>query len=570
MRSRRKTFGKGSAIATAIGTGAAFFVGNRATEYVRDQIAAHVPVNTMIDNALSAFTANPFHLSFENPDLLGGAIVGAIVPLAVLYSYSGQKNKRPGEEHGSARWGGPRDIAALADKDPHHRLQFTRTESLSTDTRRTQRNLNVCVIGASGTGKTRSYVGPNILRVDMSKAITDPKGELYRKYAGPLRDAGYQVRKLDLIDLHQSERFNPMKYFDDQAPETSIVQLVESIMANTTGGEKPSGGAGDFFEKAERALLTGLVAYVWATTAESADREPSLVEVVDLQGRMEAAEGKNADTFQSDVDRRFEVARELVAEWEQDPTVVEDQAVMKVLDFACRQYRTYEQGAGETKKSVIISLGVRLAPLHMHDVRRIIGSDSMELDQIGHERTALFLSIPDSHQTFKFLAALFWQSLFEKNIYIADHSPEGHLPVPVHAFLDEFANIGKIPGFPVLMSTIRSRGISASVIVQNYSQGKALWKDDWATVVGNCDTTLFLGGDDQETNKWLSTQLGDETIHGEDTSRSYGMNGSWTRSERSMKRALMSPDEIGQMSNDLALLLIRGVRPFQSQKASME
>ncbi len=567
MSSRRKTFGRGAAIASAVGTGAAFFAANRGTEYVRDQLAAHVSVSTISDTILPAIAATPFHLSLAQPDVMAGAIGAVVVPLGVLYAYTGQKNKRPGEEHGSAAWASPRDIKKLSERDRSRRLQFTATEALSTDTRRTRRNNNVCVIGASGTGKTRSYVGPNIRQVEMSKAITDPKGELYRDYADALRADGYAVRQFNLIDMAKSECFNPMKYFDEQAPETSIAQLTETIMANTSGSKD---GAGEgFWERAERALLQALIAYVWATTTEDDEREPSLVEVVNLQKGMEASEGDKADSFKSAVDRRFEVAREIVAEWREDPSIADDQTIMKVLDIACRQYRTFEQGAGETKKSIIISLGVRLAPLDMADVSRIVGSDTLELDQIGYERTAVFLSIPDTHQTFKFIAAMFWQSLFEKNVYIADHEPNGQLPIPLHAFLDEFANIGKIPGFPILMSTIRSRSISASVIVQTHSQGKALWKDDWATIVGNCDSLLFLGGADLETNKWLSQLLGDETISSEDISRSYGSSGSWSRSERSLKRSLMTPDEIAQMSNDDALLLIRGLKPFRSRKAKV-
>lgn len=247
----------------------------------------------------------------------------------------------------------------------------------------------------------------------------------------------------------------------------------------------------------------------------------------------------------------------------------DDASVMKMLEFATRQYRVYQQGPAETRLSVVISLGVRLAPLDMHDVRALLSADDIALDRIGAERTALFLQIPDSHATFRFLAAMFWQSLFEKNIYIADHSPGGSLPVPVHCFLDEFANIGKIPGFEILMATIRSRGISVSVIVQGLSQGKAIWKDDWDTIVGNCDSVLFLGSRDETTNKWLSAQLGDETITMDEYSQTYGVSGSRTKSQRTLKRALLSPDEIGRLSNDEAILLIRGLRPFRSRKAAI-
>jgi len=560
-----RKFGKAAWIATAVGAAAAFYVVDRSTAYVRGQLAAHVNVAEIGNGLFSALGKNLAHISFDRPDLIGGGVGALIVLFIVLYAATGRNKKRPGEEHGSARWGTARDIAPMTDRDPAKRFQFTQTESLSIDNFRTQRNNNVCVIGASGTGKSRYYIGPNLVNLGMSKAITDPKGELYRDYADRLRASGHAVRRFNLIDLADSEKFNPMSYFDPAAPETSIVQLVETIMANTTG-EKPA-GAGDFWERAERALLTALMAYVWATTPESADTEPSLVGVVDLHKEMSASEGRDSETYKSDVDRRIEVARELVDEWHRDPSVAEDQTVMKVLDFACRQYRVFEQGAGETKKSIIISLGVRLSPLDMHDVREILATDTIALDQVGYERTALFLAIPDTHQTFKFIATMFWQTYYSKNIYLADHEKSGRLPIPVHNFLDEFANIGKIPGFPQLMATIRSRGISTSVVVQNIPQGKAMWKDDWSSIVANCDSTLYLGGDDPDTTKWLSGVLGSETIYSEDRSRTYGMNGSWSRSERSMKRELMTPDEIGQMDNRLALLLIRGLPPFRSRKA---
>lgn len=394
----------------------------------------------------------------------------------------------------------------------------------------------------------------------MSKAITDPKGEIYRRSALKLAEAGYQVRVFNLVDPARSGHFNAMAYFDDTQPEASIAQLTECIITNTSA--EKAGGDG-FWERAERALLNALIAYVWATTSGG---EPSLVDVVDLHKQMAASEGKDAETFHSVVDDRFEVAHQLIDAWRSAPSGDENETVMKVLEFACRQYQVFKQGAGETKKSIIISLGVRLAPLDMSDVRRIIADDDLAIDQIGYEPTALFLCIPDTHQTFKFLAAMFWQSLFEKNVYLADHEESGELPVPLHCFLDEFANIGKIPGFPIVMSTIRSRGISASVIVQSYKQGQALWKDDWPTIVANCDSILYLGGRDLDTLKWLSSLIGDETVTTEDVSRTYGTTGSWTRSQRTVKRALMTPDEIGVMSNDLAILLVRGLRPFKSPK----
>lgn len=553
-----------TAVASLLGVGLIFYLANRISEHVRTHLATGQPAATMLDDLVSAIGADWMRVSLERVDLIAGVIAAVVGVLVVVYHVTGKKNMRPGEEQGSAAWGGPADIAAVSAKDPSRCLQLTATEALSIDTKTTGRNLNVCVIGASGTGKTRGYVMPNLTRVAMSKAITDPKGEIYRRTAPEFVKAGYKVRVFNLVDPARSGHFNPMAYFDETQPEVSIAQLAECIITNTSS--EKVGGDG-FWERAERALLSALIAYVWATKDESDGREPSLVDVTDLHKLMSAAEGKDADNFHSEVDERFEIARGLVDAWRAAPSDEQNETVMKVLEFACRQYRVFEQGAGETKKSIIISLGVRLAPLDMSDVRRIIADDDLGIDQIGYEPTALFLCIPDTHQTFKFLAAMFWQSMFEKNVYLADHEDSGELPVPLHCFLDEFANIGKIPGFPIVMSTIRSRGISASIIVQSYKQGQALWKDDWATIVANCDSILYLGGRDLDTLKWLSSLIGEETVTTEDVSRTYGTTGSWTRAQRTLKRALMTPDEIGVMPNDLAILLVRGLRPFKSPKA---
>lgn len=552
-------------VLTLAGAAGLFWVVDRGSEHVRAHLASGGSAATAIDRLFDLLLDDPLYVSFDRADLISGAVAAGILMLFVLYQVGGRKNTRPGEEHGSAAWAVPNDITPLSSKDPTRRIQLTATEALSIDTRSTGRNLNVCVLGASGTGKTRSYVMPNLEKVAMSKAVTDPKGEIWRRSASGLEAAGYRVRVFNLVDPHRSGHFNPLAYFDADQPEASIAQLTECIITNTSSERAESDG---FWERAERALLSALIAYVWATKDEADGGDPSLVDVVDLHKKMEASEGEDAQGFRSEVDYRFEVARDIVAEWRKTP-VGRDDTVMKVLEFATRQYRVFEQGAGETKKSIIISLGVRLAPLDMSDVRRIVADDDLQIDQIGYEPTALFLCIPDTHQTFKFLAAMFWQSLFEKTIYLADHEQSGELPVPVHCFLDEFANIGKIPGFPVVMSTIRSRGISASVIVQSHTQGKALWKDDWATIVANCDSLLFLGGRDLDTLKWLSSLIGEETVATEEISRAYGASGSWTRAQRTVKRALMTPDELGVLPNREAILLVRGLRPFRSPKSQI-
>ncbi|AAT88685.1 conjugal plasmid transfer, ATPase [Leifsonia xyli subsp. xyli str. CTCB07] len=349
-------------------------------------------------------------------------------------------------------------------------------------------------------------------------------------------------------------------------PETGLAQLTETIIANTTG-EKDNGGDG-FWERAERALLTALTAYVWATTAHTGSTEPNLPGVLDLQKGMQGSE-ENKDEMTSETDLRFAAAREIVAEWHSNPNPDDDPAVMKVLDFACRQYRIYEQGPAETRMSVVISLGVRLALLDMHDVRTILTTDDLAIDRIGYERTALFLQIPDTHHIFKFISAMFWQTLFSLTVYQADHEKTGHLPELLHMFLDEFANIGKIPAFEQVMATIRSRGISASIIMQSRSQGKTLFGDAWAGVENNCDTKLFLGGDEEQTTKWVSQLLGYQTIVTSEYSESRGSHGSWSKSMRVTKRELMMPDEIGRLPDDEAILKIRGMNPFRSKKLAV-
>ncbi|MEL4506280.1 type IV secretory system conjugative DNA transfer family protein [Luteococcus sp. H138] len=565
---------KVSSVLLVVLFGAVFWLGDRVTEGVRHGTAGksgQALLKVLPDVAgmvASRIKADPLTLSTARPDLIGGVVAAVLLFLIVMYAVTSKVTRRPGEEQGSAAWATPRDIAPLTTKDRTKRLQLTATESLAIDTRKTQRNLNVLVVGGAGTRKTRGYVMPNLAQVDMSSAITDPKGEIQREIGPTLESRGYDVRTFNLIDLQHSHHFNAFKYFDEENPETSVMQLAECIMTNTSGTEGNKGDA--FWDRAERALLTALIAYVWATVADQDDREASLVDVVDLQKQMAASE-EAADSFESTVDQQMAAARELVAEWRDQAEVSDPQEelVMNVLDFATRQYRTFEQGAGETKKSIIISLGVRLAPLDMNAVRRIIADDNLDLDELGQKPMALFLAIPDTHQTFRFLATIFWTTLYSHNIYLADHSETGHLPRPVHTFLDEFANIGKIPGFPQLVATMRSRGLSTSIIIQSNAQGKELWKEAWPGVVGNCDTLLYLGGRDFETHKWISEQLGDQTVVTQETSKTYGVNNSQSRSNHIIKRSLMTPDEVGRMSNELAILIVRGLRPFKSRKAQL-
>ncbi|MBR5951597.1 MAG: type IV secretory system conjugative DNA transfer family protein [Actinomycetaceae bacterium] len=537
-----------------------FWLGNHVTVWLR----AALPYLMATDEATkqageaaaqAALEASLPFLSFDKPDLIGGAAGIVIALLIYLYNMGSRETRAVGEEHGSAAWGTPRDLKPYSESNPAKRLSFTKTENLSLDTRKTRRNLNVCVIGASGTGKTRSYMLPNIRKADMSKAITDPKGEIYRDTAQELQDKGYKIRAFNLVDFSQSDHFNPFVYFDPDNPETSIAQLAETIITNTSGGDMRQGKSEDFWDKAERALLTALMAYVYVW-----EPSPSLVDVIDLHKDISNKKGEKGLT-----DLKFEDAAALLENGADNELNAQEKAL---LSYAVRQWRVYQQGSHETRQGIAISVGVRLAPLDMESVRNIIANDTIGLDAIGDkdDKTALYLIIPDTHQTFRFLAAMFWQTFFAQTIYKADHSEGGHLATPVHVYLDEFANIGRIANFPQFMATIRSRGLSVSLAVQNMAQGEAVWGKDWSTVVSNCDTVLFLGSRDEQTTQWVSKQLGDQTISYQTASVSKGMHGNYTQGEQITRRALMTPDEIATLDNNKAITLIRGLRPFLGNK----
>lgn len=538
-----------------------FYVGNKLAYQVRTNLDQGVAPSAIIDHALDDFS-NVFHISCHRTDILTGIGVAILVVLTLVAKTIGKKPRRDGEEHGSASWASSRDIKPYRDPNPVNNILFTKTEALSLDSRRTQRNLNVLVDGGSGSGKSRYFVFPNLYQANTSYAVTDPKGELYRQAGSYLQTKGYKVRCLNLVDFSQSERFNPLKYFSDHQPEVDATVLVENIISNTNGtGNKNSG---DFWEKAERALLNALVSYVFFTKGHTG----TLIDVVDLLAQMQASE--NDETKKSDVDLTFDAVNDLIDEYDTDPYKNEwgQEAVEAVngLRFAASQYNTYTQGAGETKKSVIISLGVRMAPLHMASMRTLLSEDTIELDRIGQEKTALFMIIPDTHAAFNFLISIFYEQLFETNIYIADHTATGCLPVHVQCLMDEFANIGQIPSFERKIAVMRSRGISTAIIIQNMAQGKALYKDSWETIVGNCDSFLFLGGTEKSTTEYVSKMLGKQTIASLDHSQSKGRNGSWSESERTLGRELLTPDEIGRLPAKECIYILRGIRPFKSRK----
>lgn len=538
-----------------------FWAGDLLGMQARIELAAGTPINDMVMKTLLVLR-QPLRLSLHRQDLLVGLAGMAIVALAWMIKWSTAKNYRPGEEYGTARWGDADDMAPYTDQNTGQNIQMTMTEGLSLDAKATHRNINVLVSGSSGSGKTRSYVMPNIRKANMSFAITDPKGEIYRATKAELESHGYKVRKLDLVDLRQSNHFNPMHYINADTPEASIMSLTENLIANTDSAEAKKGGGGDeFWTKAERALYNALITWVYYTSDN-----PSLNQVVDMVGRMEASE--NNENLMSEIDAQMAAARDMINDYQghEDEWDEDVKRMVGGLVFACGQYRTFTQGAGETKKSIIISAGVRLAPMQMIDIRNILKEDDIDLDRAGLEKTAIYLVMSDTNTTFNFLAAIFYQCLFESNIYAADHQDTGELPIPLHFYMDEFANIGQIPGFVQKLATIRSRRISCSIIIQNLAQLKSRYDKDWETIVGNCDTFLFLGGKEQTTTEFVSKMLGKATIDMRETSESRGASGGFTISYRSTGRELMLPDELAQMPDDKCIFMLRGCRPFYSRK----
>ena len=489
-------------------------------------------------------------LSLDSADLLAGGVV-VLFAAAGWCAYRLGQPQRAGAEHGSApaRWGRLRDLRPFMDPDIERNIWLTREHRIRiTRAARPeyQRNLNVFCIGGSGTGKSRFFVMPNLERGLSSVVVTDPKGELLRQCRPGLEEAGFRVRVLNLIDFVASDGFNPMAYLRPGHEPEDVALLVRTIIANTsTPGQKPSGGD-PFWERAEAALLNALVAFV-AATAPVEQRH--LGEVMDLLSRMQASK----DDALSPVDELFLHA----AEFGQGS---------ELLTYAVSQYRVYQQAAAKTAASILVTTGARLAPLHIPAIRRILSTDSLALDRVGQEKTAIFAVISDSDKQFAWLSALMFSMFFQRSVWLADQRPDGMLPIPVMCWMDEFANVGRLPDFEISMATVRSRGISAVLMIQALGQGKALYGDAWTTIMGNCDTVLFLGSQDAETRKWVSEALGKETIRTVDSSISHGRRGGGSRNVKTIARDLLSADEVGRLPGGEAIVLVRGLPPFRGRK----
>lgn len=522
----------------------AFFFNRAAALYQSLEGNAINKISTTVDGIFSSISGKPFFIGTDKCSLAAGLIGFILIWLVYLYNFVGAKKYMPGIEYGSAEWGTEKDINKYIDKKNFDKnMLFTQTERMTLDTRQTFRNNNVLVIGGTGSGKTRYYVKPNLMQMHSSYVITDPKGLIVKECGKMLAENGYKVRILNLIDMEQSDKYNPFNYIRN---EKDILKLITNLIKNTNSAQNKS--ADDFWEKAETALLQALFGYVFYEAAPEERNIKTVMQMIQL-----AEVHEEDENFQSPLDIMFE---ELKAE--------------KPDHFACKQYHIFKLAAGKTAKSILVSLGVRLSPFYISALENLVSDDTIELDTIGSQKTALFVIISDSDHTFNFMAAIMYQQLFDILFHKADNEYGGRLPFHVRFLLDEFANIGQIPNFEVYVATMRSREISVNVILQNVAQLKGIYKDHWETITGNCDTLLFLGGKEQSTLEYISKMIGKTTIDNRNINESKGQNGSYSLNYQILGRDLITPDEVGRLEGTECILSIRGERPFKSRKFAIE
>lgn len=482
------------------------------------------------------------HPSFYPTDLCVGIAIACAIRLAVYVKGRNAKKYRKNMEYGSARWGGPEDIKPYIDPVFRNNVILTQTERLTMNNRskdpKTARNKNVLVVGGSGSGKTRFWVKPNLMQCHSSYVVTDPKGSIVVECGRLLQREGYRIKILNTINFKKSMRYNPFAYIHS---EKDILKLVTTLIANTKG----EGKAGDdFWQKAETLLYTALIGYIHYEAPENERNFSTLIEFIS------ASEVREDDEeFQNPVDLMFEALEKRQPD-----------------HFAVRQYKKYKLAAGKTAKSILISCGARLAPFDIQELRDLTAYDEMELDTLGDSKTALFIIISDTDDSFNFLVSMAYTQLFNLLCDKADDVYGGHLPVHVRCLIDECANIGQIPKLEKLVATIRSREISACLVLQAQSQLKAIYKDNADTIIGNMDSAIFLGGKERTTLKELAESLGKETIDTFNTGESRGREVSHSLNYQKLGKELMSIDELATLDGSKCILQLRGVRPFLSAK----
>ena len=518
-----------------------FYLGNIFSHHIRSYTGGDVIDKTL--QGLLELNRMSFFPSLYLIDIIMGIGTAVLIKFIVYTKGKNAKKFRQGKEYGSARWGNRKDIEPYMDEKFQNNILLTKTERLSMNGRPSNpkyaRNKNVLVIGGSGSGKTRFYVKPNLMQMHSSYCVTDPKGTIVLECGKMLEDNGYEIRILNTINFKKSMKYNPFSYIHS---EKDILKLVQTIIANTKGEGEKAGE--DFWVKAEKLYYTALIAYIYYEAPKEEKNFATLLDMID------ASEVREDDeNYKNLIDRLFEALEK------KEPR-----------HFAVKQYKKYKLAAGKTAKSILISCGARLAPFDIQELRDLMSEDELELDCLGERKTALFVIISDTDDTFNFVVSIMYSQLFNLLCDKADDVYGGRLPVHVRFLLDEFANIGLIPKFEKLIATIRSREISASIILQAQSQLKAIYKDNADTIIGNCDSTLFLGGKEKTTLKELSETLGKETIDLYNISETKSNQNSFAMNYQKTGKDLMSQDEITVMDGGKCIFQLRGVRPFFSDK----
>lgn len=550
--------------------------------YAGDKLAFawRITEGTNISEKLFPFFTN-LGVSFANPapslhpiDLFIGLALGILIQVIMHFKRKNAKKFRHGEEYGAARWGTPKDIEPYMDKSNfENNIILTQTERLTMgkpSSPKYARNKNVLVIGGSGSGKTRFFLKPNLMQMHSSYVVTDPKGTVLVECGKMLQRNKYQIRVFNTVDFKKSMHYNPFAYIRPETREQDILKFVEVLIKNTSGSEQKGE---DFWTKAERLLYTAYIAMMYTV---SPPEEWNFATLIDMINCSECRE--EDETFQNAIDIQFSMVEkwlnqqldeeEDLGEFEAMREISPTKEQMSIGSFAVKQYKAYKLAAGKTAKSILISCSARLACFSINSVLDITAYDEMQLDKIGDRKTALFIIISDTDATFNFLVAMLYTQMFNLLCTKADNNPDGSgkLKHHVRCLLDEFANIGQIPDFDKLIATIRSREISACIILQAQSQLKAIYKDNADTIVGNCDSTLFLGGKEKSTLKEISESLGKETIDDYDTSRTRGQSESYGMNYKKLGKELMSQDDLNTMDGSKCILQVRGVRPFFSRK----
>lgn len=518
-----------------------FYLGNIFSHHIRSYTGGDVIDKTL--QGLLELNRMSFFPSLYLIDIIMGIGTAVLIKFIVYTKGKNAKKFRQGKEYGSARWGNRKDIEPYMDEKFQNNILLTKTERLSMNGRPSNpkyaRNKNVLVIGGSGSGKTRFYVKPNLMQMHSSYCVTDPKGTIVLECGKMLEDNGYEIRILNTINFKKSMKYNPFNYIHS---EKDILKLVQTIIANTKGEGEKAGE--DFWVKAEKLYYTALIAYIYYEAPKEEKNFATLLDMID------ASEVREDDeNYKNPIDRLFEALEK------KEPR-----------HFAVKQYKKYKLAAGKTAKSILISCGARLAPFDIQELRDLMSEDELELDCLGDRKTALFVIISDTDDTFNFVVSIMYSQLFNLLCDKADDVYGGRLPVHVRFLLDEFANIGLIPKFEKLIATIRSREISASIILQAQSQLKAIYKDNADTIIGNCDSTLFLGGKEKTTLKELSETLGKETIDLYNISETKSNQNSFAMNYQKTGKDLISQDEITVMDGGKCIFQLRGVRPFFSDK----